>query len=126
MANKSYSRQERVADAIQRELAQLIQQELGDNKLALLATVSAVRVSRDYRYAKVYITVLTDKNQDIKDALLMLNGHAPQFRGLLAKRLNMRTTPEVRFVYDESILYGAKLSALIDQAVKTDQTKDKE
>lgn len=125
MANKSFSRQERVADLIQRELALLIQHEC-DNKLALLVTVSAVRVSRDYRYAKVYVTVLTDNKQDVKDALIMLNDKATHLRSLLAKTINMRTTPEIRFVYDESILYGAKLSALIDEAVKADQTKDKE
>lgn len=120
---KVYSRQQRVADLIQQELARLILRELTELKPALV-TVSAVKVSKDYHYAKVYVTVLADQKSQVTAAIDVLNNAAPYLRSLLAKTLNMRTTPELRFVYDESVQYGVKLAALIDKVV-TDEPKAK-
>lgn len=121
---KVYSRQQRVADLIQQELAQIILRELTDLKPALV-TVSAVKVSKDYHYARVYVTVLADEKAQVDTAMILLNNAAPYLRGLLAKKINMRTTPELRFVYDESVQYGVKLAALIDKVVKPGEPQDK-
>lgn len=121
---KEFSRAERVADLIQRELAQLIQREMAVEKIGMV-TVSAVRLSKDYKYAKIYVTVLPGDKEKITASVLALNDAAPFLRGLLARTINMRTTPQLRFVYDHTIEYGVNLSAKIDQAVAEDEQHKK-
>lgn len=122
---KDFSRTVRVADLIQRELAQIIQREMADKKIGMV-TVSAVRLSKDYKHAKVYVTVLQSGDKKITDTLLVLNDAAPFLRGVLAHTINLRTTPQLRFVYDQSIEYGVKLSAKIDKAVAEDEQHHKD
>ena len=113
---KEYSRTERVADQIQRELAQLIQREVKDPRLPVLVTVSAVKISKDLSHAKIYITVFDkDKNKQIDQALEILNHAAGFLRTCLARILKLRVTPKLYFVHDVSVEYGSHLSDLIDQ-----------
>ncbi len=113
---QEYSRTQRVADQIQRELAVLIQQEVKDPRVGM-ATVSAVEVSRDLGHAKVFVTVLNaDTEDDIKASLKGLNNAASFLRGQLGRRMQLRTVPTLRFHYDESLKRGNYLSNLIDQA----------
>jgi ribosome-binding factor A len=121
---KEFSRSRRVAEQIQRELAVLIQQELKDPRLGML-TISAVEVSKDMSTAKVFITVFNEE-QDRKNTLEALE-HATGFlQHELGRLMSLRIIPKLRFVYDESVVRGAELSALIDKAVKEDRAKHHE
>lgn len=116
---REFSRNVRVADQIQRSLAELIQSDVSDPRLGLV-NVNAVEVSPDYANARVYVTFIGE-NTDIERSVAILNKASGYLRGLLAKKLNSRTTPRLRFVYDESAVRGQELSKLIDQAVAEDR-----
>ncbi len=119
---KEFSRTKRVAAQVQRELAQLIQFEVKDPRVGMV-TVSAVELSRDLSYAKVYVTVLSVDN-DVEKALEGLNKAAGFLRRELGKRLSIRVTPQLTFLYDASVENGANLSALIDKAISGSDSKE--
>ncbi|RFA38133.1 30S ribosome-binding factor RbfA [Alkalilimnicola ehrlichii] len=105
-----------MGDQIQRELAELIRDEVRDPRVGMV-TVSGVDVTRDLAHAKVYVTPLGGNREEGVELAEALN-HASSFlRKLLGQRLRLRTVPALKFVYDESFERGARLSALIDQAV---------
>lgn len=110
---KSNDRTRRIADLIQKELAQIIHREALDPRIRLI-TLTAVKVSPDYSLATVYVVMPDEK--DIKSLIKSLNESAKEYRHFLAKEVNMRTTPKLRFVYDESIAYSRKMGALINEA----------
>ena len=113
---QEYSRTQRVADQIQRELAVLIQQEVKDPRVGMV-TVSAVEVSRDMGHAKVFVTILNiDDPQVNQTTIKVLNNAASFLRGQLGRRMQLRTVPNLRFHYDDSLRQGNYLSNLIDQA----------
>jgi len=121
---KEYSRTERVADLIQRELSIIIQRESQDPRFSLI-TISGVNVARDLAQAKVYITSYQIEGEDkLKEILRALNKASGFFRSMLASRIQLRTTPQLFFVYDESIEYGSRLSTLIDEALKRDSNDE--
>jgi ribosome-binding factor A len=117
---KEFSRGRRVADEIQRNMAELIQMELSDPRIGLV-TVTAVDVTHEFEHARVYFTVLGDQDK-IEETTKALNHAAGFLRRELAHRLKLRTTPQLKFIYDTSLEQGNRLSALIDEAV--DSSKD--
>ena len=117
---KEYSRTQRVADQIQKELAQLIQLEMKDPRLGMV-TVSAVEVSRDMSFADIYVSFLGVDDQQKIDQLLKVLSQATGFlRSQLARAIKLRFTPQLRFFYDNSLRRGAYLSSLIDEAIAQD------
>lgn len=110
------ARQARIADQIQRELAELIRLEMRDPRVGLV-TLTGVELSRDQSHAKVYFTVLGSPS-DAEHAGEGLQRAAGFLRSQLAHRLTTRTVPELAFAYDESVERGVRLSRLIDEAVK--------
>jgi len=112
---KDYSRTRRVGEQLQREMAQLVQQEIKDPRLGLI-TISAVKLSKDMSHANVFFTTL-DEEQSIEETLKILEGAAGFLRHELAKRMQLRIVPHIHFKYDESIAYGNDLSALINKAI---------
>ncbi len=116
---REFSRSERVADQIQRELAQLIQRDMQDPRLNLLS-VSAVEVTRDLAYATVFVTSLTDKHSH-KEILKVLHKANGFLRRELGKAMRLRIVPELKFKYDESLEKGMSMAKLIHDAVKNDR-----
>jgi len=118
---RDYSRTERIADQLQRELAQLIQFEVKDPRLGMV-TVSHVKVSKDLGFADIYITVLPlngkDEAEAIVDSLKVLNSAAGFLRGELARQIKLRVMPQLRFHFDESIERGRHLHHLIEAAIR--------
>jgi len=113
MSNKTYPRTLRIADLLQQEIARVITIELRDPRFSLVS-VTAVNVSRDASHAIVFIDVL---NQSDAELTITALNHASGFiRHELAKRLEMRSVPKLRFNYDLSILRGEQISKLIDDA----------
>jgi ribosome-binding factor A len=115
---REYSRASRLADQIQRDLAQLIRLEVKDPRVSLV-TVTAVEVSADLAHARVFVTTLADAIGP-EDTVRALQHAAGFLRSRLSHSLKLRQVPELRFVYDESVERGLHLSQLIDQATKAD------
>jgi ribosome-binding factor A len=113
---KTSNRLGRIGDEICQELATLIRSELRDPRIGMVSVVGA-RVSRDLSHADIYVTVL---GAEVKDSVAALNHASGFLRSLLARNINLRTTPRLRFIYDETVERGRKLSALIDEAVAQD------
>ncbi len=112
---KNAARTGRLADQIQRDLAELIRLELKDPRVDLV-TITAVEVSADHSHARVFFTTLRGE-EAVGPALEGLRSASGFLRSRLAKALHIRTVPELHFEYDESIQRGARLSRLIDEAV---------
>jgi len=119
---KEFSRSERVADQIQRELAQLIQRDMQDPRLNLLS-VSAVEVTRDLAYATVFVTSLDDKHSH-KEILTVLSKANGFLRRELGKAMRLRIVPELKFKYDESLEQGMSMAKIIHDAVESDRNKE--
>ena len=116
---KEFNRTDRIAQMIQRKLALIIQQEIKDPRLPRFITVSEVVVAADLSHAKIYITVLGDKEVG-QQTLKILNGAASYLRTTLARVIKLRTIPQLHFVYDTSLEEGNRLSKLIDQVAPPD------
>jgi ribosome-binding factor A len=112
----STSRSARIADQIQRELAELVRLELRDPRVGMI-TLTGVELSRDQSHAKVFFTVLGPASA-AEQALEGLHRAAGFLRSELAHRLTTRKVPELHFEYDQSVERGMRLSQLIDEAVK--------
>jgi ribosome-binding factor A len=114
----------RVADQIQRDLAEIIAHELKDPRVGMI-TVTEVQVTPDYAHAKVFFTTLLDNEEAVKNTLAGLRQAGGFIRGQLGRRLTIHTTPEVHFVHDTSTARGIQLSKLIDEANAT-RSRDSE
>lgn len=111
----SDSRRARIADQIQRELAEAIRLELRDPRVGLI-TLTGVELSGDQSHAKVFFTVLGAESA-AREAAEGLQRAAGFLRSQLAHRLTIRKVPELHFEFDESVERGVRLSRLIDEAV---------
>jgi len=118
---KEYSRTQRVADQMQRELALLIQREVRDPRVGMI-TVTAAEVSRDLAHAKIFITLMGDaSDEDIALNLAALKDAAGFLRVQLGRAMKLRSIPQLHFHYDESVRRGVHLSSLIERAVAEDR-----
>ncbi|MGS2718143.1 30S ribosome-binding factor RbfA [Eionea flava] len=119
---REFSRTDRIADAIQRILATAISQEVGDPRVGMV-NINDVTVTRDMAHAKIYVTFVgRDSEDESLKAAAVLNNAAGFLRGIVAKELDIRVTPKLRFVYDKTSVKGQQLSSLIDQAIAEDAT----
>ena len=109
----------RINGEVQRELSSIISRELKDPRINPMTSVVSVEVAPDLKQAKVYISVLGTE-ESAKDTIKGLKSAASFIRGQLAKSLNLRNTPEIHFVLDQSIEYGVNMSKLIDDVVEKD------
>ncbi len=117
MGIKDYSRSERVADQIQREVAEIITQELEDPRIGRV-TVSGSSISKDLSNATLYITMPADG--DVQRALEGLNRASGFVRRRLGQRVRMRYVPRLRFAHDETLDRATRVGELIDAAIRTD------
>lgn len=111
-------RMQRVADQIQRDLAEIIAYELKDPRVSMI-TITEVQVTPDYAHAKVFFTMLADDKDSIKNTVQGLTKAAGFIRVQLGRRLTIHTLPELHFVHDTSTARGMELSRLIDEANAT-------
>lgn len=116
---QEFSRARRVGEQIQQILAQLIQREIKDPRVGMV-TVTAVKVSRDFEHARVYVSLLGDQEK-ISTALEGLEHASGFLRRELAHQIKLRCTPQLHFEYDSSLEEGNRLSCLIDAAIASDK-----
>lgn len=122
MMAREYARTDRVGQQIQKEIAVILQREIKDPRLGML-TVSAVEVTRDLAYAKVFVTFFNDDKSKVKESLAILNDAAGFIRSLLAKTLRARIMPNLRFEYDQSLVEGVRMTSLVDSVIREDERK---
>jgi ribosome-binding factor A len=121
---KEFPRSRRVADQIQRELAEIIRLDLNDPRVNLV-TVTDVEVSADLEHAKIFVTSLNPAT-DHAAALTCLQRATGILRSRLSHRMRLRLVPALSFEYDTSVERGMELSQLIDQAIAEDATHPKD
>jgi ribosome-binding factor A len=119
MANPQRLR--RVADQIQRELSDILRAELKDPRVGMI-TLTGVEVSPDFAHAKVFFTSLAEAAQrdEVRAGLKRASGF---LRTMLGARMKIHNTPELHFVYDESVESGIRLTHLIEDAVASDAAR---
>lgn len=107
----------RISEEMKREISAIIQSELKDPRLSHLISVTNAKVTKDLRYAKVYVSIMGN-DEEKKNALEGLKSAAGFIRREVGHRIQLRYTPEIQFELDNSIEHGAYISKLINDAVK--------
>ena len=111
----------RINGEVLKELSNIIRSDLKDPRIHPMTSVMAVEVAPDLKTFKAYISVLGEK-QVKEETMKGLNSAVGFIRRELAKNLNLRNTPEIRFLLDESIEYGVHMSKMIDDVTKKDSS----
>lgn len=114
---KNSMKNTRINGEVQKVLAEVIRGEIKDPRISPLTSVVAVEVAPDLKTCKVWISVYGDEEVQ-KDTLAGLKSAEGFIKNQLAKKINLRNTPEIRFAVDQSIAYGVKMSKLIDEVNK--------
>lgn len=110
---REFSRSQRVAAQMQRELALIIQSEIKDPRLGFI-TINGVELTRDLSLAKVFFTVLGKNSDQVEKEHEVIERFIPFVRRELGKRMRIRVLPELRFIYDESLDHGMRIDRLLD------------
>lgn len=109
----------RINGEVLKELSNIIRSEIKDPRINPMASVVAVEVAPDLKTCKAYISVLGDEKSQ-KDTITGLKSAEGYIRRQLARTVNLRNTPEIRFILDQSIEYGINMSKLIDEVTEHD------
>ena len=110
---KNTNRLGRVNEELKKEISQVINYELKNPDVTGMISVTKVKVTPDLKYAKVYVSIMGSKN--LKDTMKGLKNASGYIRTELAKRINLRNTPEIIFEIDDSIEYGAKIDNILKE-----------
>lgn len=113
----------RINGEVQRVLAEIIRGEIKDPRIAPMTSVVAVEVASDLKTCKAWISVLGDEKAQ-NDTLAGLKSAEGYIRGQLARTINLRNTPQITFIMDQSIAYGVNMSKLIDEVNKDMKSSD--
>lgn len=119
---KEFGRADRVAQQIQREIAVILQREVKDPRVGMV-TVSDVELTRDLQHAKIYVTFFLNEEDNIEVGVKVLNDASGYIRILLGKAMKLRVVPEIRFVYDKTLVEGMRISNLVTNTVREDQRR---
>lgn len=113
---KNTNRLNRVNEELKKELSQVINYELENKDITGMVSVTKVKVTPDFKYAKVYVSVLNSKN--LQKTLKGLKESSGFIRTRIAHTVNLRVTPELVFEYDDSMEYGEKIDAILKDLKK--------
>ncbi len=121
---KEFSRTRRIGQQLQQELAQVLQRDMKDPRIGMV-TVNDVEVSRDLSYARVFVTFFEEDEKLIEEKIEALSTAAGYIRSLVAGRMKLRVMPELRFIYDASLVEGMRMSNLVTRIIHDDEAKQK-
>lgn len=116
MPNKNNNRMGRIDEEFKKEISSILAYDLKNPNVTGLISVTKVKVTSDLKIAKVSVSILNSKN--IKDTLAGLKKSSGFVRSELAKRINLRNTPEIIFELDDSMEYGAKIDSILKDIMK--------
>lgn len=120
---REFKRSDRVAQELQKEVAVILQREVKDPRIGMV-TVSDVEVSKDLAYAKIFVTFLFDHDETaIEQGMKGLEKASPYIRSLLGKAMRLRIVPELRFIYDQSLVEGMRMSNLVTDVIRKDEAR---
>lgn len=119
----SVPRVNRISEEYKREISDIIKNGIKDPRIADFTSVMSVDVTRDLKYAKVYISVLGDEKKK-EDTMIGLRSAAGYVRKEMGKRVKLRYTPEIIFELDTTIEHGIYISKLIDEANRSGENKE--
>lgn len=119
MPNKNNNRIERIDEEYRKEISQIISYDLKNPNVTGLISVTKVKVTTDLKYAKVYVSILNSKN--INETMEGLKKSSGFIRTELAKRINLRNTPELIFEIDDSMEYGAKIDSILKEIIPKEE-----
>ena len=114
-----YKRVDRLNEEVQREVDQIIRNELNDPRISGMWSITRVEVTGDLRYAKVYISTLEDAHR--KELLSALKGAAGMIRRELGRRMQIRYVPELLLINDENIAYGVHIASVLASVAKGEE-----
>ena len=118
---KNSNRFNRVDEEIKKQVSMILMNDIKDPNLSGLISVTKAKVTPDLKYAKVYVSILNAK--DVKKDLAILKKSAGLTRSLLAKRMNLRITPEIIFELDDSMEYGARIDSILKEILPEKDNK---
>ena len=122
MPNRNNNRFGRIDEEFKREISQILNYELKNPNVTGMISVTKVKVTTDLSYARVYVSILNSKN--IKETLAGLKKSSGFVRSELAKKINLRNTPEIIFELDDSLEYGAKIDSILKDLMKDIKKED--
>lgn len=111
---KTNNRMIRINDEIKKELSEIIRADLKDPRVGVITSVLKVETTNDLKYCKVYVSVLGDEEKK-NEVMSVLKGAAGFIRSLIARRINLRITPEFNFVLDDSLDYSFKIDKILKE-----------
>lgn len=114
---KINNRMIRINDEVKKEVSEIIRAELKDPRVGVMTSVIKAEVTNDLKYCKIYVSILGNDEQknEVMEGLRNASGFV---RKMLATRINLRNTPEIKFILDDSLEYSIKISKLIDEVNK--------
>ena len=112
---KNSNRLDKVEEELKREISTIINYELNNTNITGMVSVTKVKVTPDFKFARVYVSMINSSKKKTLEALKKSAGYV---RTQLAHKINLRVTPEIIFEFDESIEYGAKIDAILNNIVK--------
>lgn len=116
MPSRNNNRQGRIDEEFRKEISSIINYDLKEPTVTGMISVTRVKVTPDLKYAKVWVSILNAKNTD--NTLKGLSKCSGYIRSELAKRINLRNTPELSFVIDDSLEYGARIDSILKDIIK--------
>ena len=121
MASNS-NRMNKIDEELKKEISSIISLELKNPHLTGLISVSKVKTTPDLKYARVYVTMINEKSK--KENLSILKQSSGYIRSAIAKKINLRYTPELIFEFDDSIEYGSRIDEILKDITKDLNKKD--
>ena len=118
MQKRQNTRKIRINDEIQREVANIIRGDLKDPRIGAITTVVAAETASDLSLSKIYVSIMAEKEEK-EQSLEVLKGAAGYIRRELAARINLRTTPEIKFILDETLDQSMKIESILNEIKKT-------
>lgn len=116
MPSRNNNRQRRIDEEFKKELSNIINYDLKEPSVTGMVSVTRVKVTPDLKYAKVWVSILRAKSTE--GTLKGLEKSSGFIRSELARRINLRNTPELSFVIDDSLEYGAKIDRILKDIIK--------
>lgn len=108
-------RNERVRKALMKEIADILQREIKDSRISGVVSILDVEVAHDNSFAKVYYSVFGGDEAQKEKTIEAIKQNTPKIRYEVGKRIRLRLTPELRFIYDDSIDRGSKINEIIEK-----------
>lgn len=121
---KNEKRLNRIDEELKKEITNILTYDLKNPNVTGLISVTRVKITPDFKYAKVYVSIMNAKNT--KETFAGIKKSAGFIRTEIAKRVNLRITPELVFVLDDSIEYGTKIEAILKDIMKDVKKEDEE